>query len=73
MLVLNTVNSIEALTQADFICDCDEKQGGFLSFTLMTERNEAAGHDAGVLIDAMVLGFESVAATYPHEFTMKEK
>jgi uncharacterized protein YsxB (DUF464 family) len=73
MLVLNTVNAVEALTRADFTCDCDEEDGGFLTFTLSTPRSEPKGQAAGLLLDAMVMGLESVAATHPNELTMKAK
>ena len=72
MLVINTVNSIEALTEAKFSCDYNE-DGGFLSFVLLSERETEAGKDAGLLLDAMVLGFQSVAQAHPDEFKMKAK
>ncbi|MCL2604751.1 MAG: ribosomal-processing cysteine protease Prp [Defluviitaleaceae bacterium] len=73
MLVINTVNSIEAFTQADFTCDCNEEEGGYLSFTLNTPRGEPIGGQAGLLLDAMVLGLESAAAQHPNELIMKAK
>jgi hypothetical protein len=73
MLVLNTVNGIEALTEADFTCDCDQQNGGYISFTLNTPRSEPPGQQAGLLLDVMLLGLESVAAQHPNELTMKAK
>ena len=71
MLVINTVNSIEALTSLtdkDFRCEYEES-GGFLTFFL----NETSERDygAGLLLDAMVLGLESVAEQHPKEVELK--
>ncbi|MCL2498913.1 MAG: ribosomal-processing cysteine protease Prp [Defluviitaleaceae bacterium] len=73
MLVINTVNGIEALTQAEFSCDCNEEDGGYLSFTLNTPREEPRGQMAGLLLDVMVLGLESAATQHPDELIMKAK
>jgi len=67
MLVLNTVNSIEALTGQQFDCDYDAN-GGYLSFALKGGRDSGAG----LLLDAMWLGLESVREQYPDEINMKE-
>jgi hypothetical protein len=72
MLAINTVNSIEALTKADFSCEHDEINWGYINFTLKSPRQSSPGKEAGLLLDAMILGLESVAATHPDELTMKE-
>ena len=69
MLVINTINSIEALTDADFTCDTDEANGR-ISFTLITPRGVSDGRDAGILLDAMLMGLESVAAEHPTVLTI---
>lgn len=71
MLVINTINGIEALTEADFSYDCDEKKGS-ITFSLLTPRGEPSGRDAGILLDAMVLGLQSAAAAHPEDLTIKE-
>ncbi|MCL2204514.1 MAG: ribosomal-processing cysteine protease Prp [Defluviitaleaceae bacterium] len=73
MLVINTVNSIEALTDANFSCNHNEEDGGYISFTMESPRDTLPGREAGLLLDAMELGLESVAEQYPSEFTMKVK
>jgi hypothetical protein len=70
MLVINTVNGVEALTEAEFTCDCDEKNGGFIAFALVSPRDGQPGREAGLLLDAMALGLESAAAQHPNELTV---
>ena len=67
MLVLNTINSIEALTKQDFDCDYDE-DGGYIHFA------PKGPPDAGaeLLVKAMLLGLTSVQEEYAHEIIMKE-
>ena len=67
MLVLNTVNSIEALTGQDFDCSYDD-DGGYIRFALKGPRNDGAG----LLLDAMLLGLKSVQEQYPGEINLKE-
>ena len=71
LLVINTVNSIESLTALGaegFSCDY-EAAGGYLSFILKEESPRCK--DAGLLIDAMVLGLESVMAEHPSEIKIR--
>ena len=70
MLVLNTVNAIEALTKAQFDCDY-AAEGGYITFRLTSGRGESHGREAGLLLDAMALGLQSTADQYPQELTMK--
>jgi uncharacterized protein YsxB (DUF464 family) len=67
MLVLNTVNSIEALTDEPFKCDYNE-DGGYISFSLS---EPPAGKEAKLLLDAMRLGIKSVKEEYPSEIEVK--
>ena len=67
MLVLNTVNCIEALTNQDFDCDY-ETQGGYIRFALKGPR----GEEAGLLLDAMLFGLRDVQKQYPNEINLKE-
>ncbi|MCL2190034.1 MAG: ribosomal-processing cysteine protease Prp [Defluviitaleaceae bacterium] len=73
MLVINTVNSIEALTDAEFSCKYDKKNTGYITFELESPRSISPGTEAGLLLDAMVLGLEATAQKHPTELTMKEK
>jgi len=71
MLVINTVNSIESLTQkgtSGFKCDYNEN-GGFIAFSLTDQLNRDA--EAGLLLDALVLGLCSVRDQHPDEISIK--
>ena len=67
MLVLNTVNCIEALTEQAFDCDYDN-DGGYIRFALTAPRLDGAG----ILLDAMLFGLKSVQEQYPDEIILKE-
>ena len=67
MLVLNTVNSIEALTNQPFNCFYNEG-GGYIRFALKGRRTSKAG----LLLDAMLLGLKSAQQQYPDEINLKE-
>ena len=67
MLVLNTVNSIETFTDADFSCEYQE-EGGYLAFSL-----SSVGHErASLLLDAMYLGLSMAGDEYPDEISLME-
>jgi len=71
MLVINTVNSIEALTKLGkdgFFCDYKE-EGGFITFSLKDQINRNT--EAGLLLDALVLGLCSVSEQHPDEVSVK--
>jgi uncharacterized protein YsxB (DUF464 family) len=70
MLVLNTVNSIYKFTKDKFTCDYDEKEGGFMSFSLTNPTTQTDG--IKILLDAMHLGLTSAQAEYPGEIKIKE-
>jgi len=66
MLTLNTVNSIETFTDAEFTCEFSE-DGGFLTLTLSSINNDRAG----LLLDAMVLGLTMASEEYPSEVSVQ--
>ena len=68
LLVLNTVNSIEALTDEAFDCDHAE-DGGFIKFAVKGPR----GSKSGILLDAMALGLSSIQERYPQEIQVTVK
>jgi len=73
MLTINTVNSIEkltSLTENDFTCKWNNS-GGFMAFKLNSHRQRDSG--AGILLDALALGFISVSKEYPLEITLKKQ
>ena len=67
VLVINTVNSIEALTDERFTCAYEE-EGGYIRFKLVNE----PGKDASLLLEAMALGLRSVKERYEDEITLTE-
>ena len=66
VLTLNTVNSIEAMTDEVFSYDY-KPEGGFLKW-------ERSGNDpkASLLLDTMVLGLKSIEETYSNEIKIKD-
>ena len=70
MLVLNTVNSIYKFTKDKFTCDYDEKEGGFITFSLTNPATQTDG--IIILLDAMHLGLTSAQAEYPGEIEIIE-
>lgn len=62
-LVINTVNSIEAFTSAEYKLDAEEAGGRIaLSFT------KEADHDAELLVNAMLLGLEDIRSNYGKQY-----
>jgi uncharacterized protein YsxB (DUF464 family) len=62
-LVINTINSIEELTDAHYKIDTDE-ESGLIDFTLQDE----AGHDASLLLSSMILGLQGIQTDYGDEY-----
>ena len=59
VLVINTINSIEAFTSCPFICESDEENGA-IDFRFTEEITQ----DAALLIDAMILGLKGIQEDY---------
>jgi len=68
VLVLSTVNSIEALTDEKFNCNYAE-EGGFLEIKFL---EETLGRDARLLTDSLMLGLQSISEEYPSNITIEE-
>ena len=69
MFALNTVNSIEAFADDDFVCDYNEK-GGYLSFSL--DEPHIISEAANVLLKSLFLGLKSASEQYPEEIVFEE-
>ena len=69
MLVVNTINSIEAFTEDQFLCDVVEEDGD------VTFRMEGdISKESALLLDSMLLGIKAVEEDYGNEFiTIIEK
>ena len=71
LLTLNTVNSIEALTDETFNCDYNP-EGGFLQVELPRVKEGLESPSAGLLLDAMALGLHSVKENYSNEIEIED-
>jgi uncharacterized protein YsxB (DUF464 family) len=69
MLVLNTVNSIELLTEDNFTYDYNEN-GGYITFSLTDPSSRTEG--IGILLNAMYLGLATAQSEYPKEIEITE-
>ncbi|MCL2217333.1 MAG: ribosomal-processing cysteine protease Prp [Defluviitaleaceae bacterium] len=67
MLTVNTVNSIENLTDDAIRYECNEKIG-FLGFALCSPDSQSEG--AKILLDAMVLGLKCTQDEHPDEILL---
>ena len=61
-LVINAVNSIEKFTEDETSCVSDEETGS-ITFRF----SETPSHDAGLLLDSMILGLEEIEDSSEHE------
>jgi len=68
MLVINTVNGIEAFAGDKFHYDYEES-GGYFSFSLVNP--EAVTPEADVLLKVLALGLESTKAQYPKAISIR--
>ena len=63
VLVINTINSIEAFTADPCVCEVNEENGDIdYWFT------EEISHDSWLLIEAMILGLKEIQNDYGNEF-----
>jgi uncharacterized protein YsxB (DUF464 family) len=62
-LALNAVNSIEALTDADFSVDASE-DGGDLELVVTTLRDGGKADEAELLLNSLVLGLGQIELDY---------
>ena len=63
VLVINTINSIEAFTSVSYICEADEETGDIdFRFT------DDVSSDAALLIESMILGLKEIQNDYGKKF-----
>ena len=65
VLTINTINSIEALTEAVFTVESDENDGS------MNFRIQKATKESTLLLEAMILGLEMMADNYSEYIDLK--
>ncbi len=63
ILTLNTVNSIEQFTDAQFSCDFNE-EGGFLRYFVEAAKNGDFIHDVDLLLKSLELGLLGIKEEY---------
>ena len=68
MLVINTINSIEAFTSTSYTLDMEEETG-MIDFEFA---DEEIGHDAALLMDSMILGLQGIQRNYGNEYIILE-
>ena len=68
MLVINTINSIEKLTRQALRCDY-LTEGGYITFERLTPYEA----QAGLLLEAMMLGLYSAKENYPLDIEITER
>lgn len=62
-LVINTINSIDALTKERFSLETEEENGEIL-FRL----DSPSGHDSYLLLQSMVLGLQGIVNQYGNQY-----
>ena len=62
-LVINTINSIEALTATQILADADEESG-----TIHVNLPSGCDEQAKLLVDAMILGLQGIQKNYGKKF-----
>ena len=66
-LVINTINSIEALTTTQILADADNESG-----TIHVNLPSGCDEQAKLLVDAMILGLQGIQNNYGNEFIVLE-
>lgn len=62
-LVINTINAVEALTNTQILADADQTDG-----TIHVNFPYGCDEQAGLLVDAMVLGLQGIQTNYGTKF-----
>ncbi|MCI9610586.1 MAG: ribosomal-processing cysteine protease Prp [Eubacterium sp.] len=65
VLVLNTLNAVEAFTDEVFAFESDQKSG-----LIDIHFQKPVGHDAGLLFDTMVLGLKEIQNQYGTDYIL---
>jgi len=73
ILVINTINSIEHFTEERFVCDADEKSGGFIKFLLPDIKDGNENHDVELLLESMLYGLNNIEKEYSQYIKIIDK
>ena len=66
-LVINTINSIEALTTTQILADADAESG-----TIHVNLPSGCDEHAKLLVDAMILGLQGIQNNYGNDYIVLE-
>jgi len=72
MLTFNAVNSTEAFTGEEIVCEYPKDGDGWLRFTMPRLMEGGENRDAELLMASMALGLRSLGEEYPDEIRIKE-
>ncbi len=67
MLTLNTINALDAFTDAVFDVELDQEDGGFLKVDFPEIKSGKQDRDVALLLNTLELGLDSTLAEYPDE------
>ncbi len=67
MLTLNTINALDAFTDAVFDVELDQEDGGFLKVDFPEIKSGKHDSDVALLLNTLELGLDSTLQEYPDE------
>ena len=67
MLVINTINAIEAFTASEFDLETEDESG-----LIAVKLKEEPDHDTELLLDTMFLGLQDIQNNYGNEYLILE-
>lgn len=73
VLILNTINSIEAFTSQNFTLDIDKENGGYILFKLNNKGDSKTNHDTALLLRTLKKGLTDLEASYGKYIQVKEE
>ncbi len=73
MLILNTINALDAFTDAVFDVELDQEEGGFVKVDLPEIQGGKHFDDVALLLNTLELGLVSTLQEYPEEITITEE
>lgn len=73
ILVINTINAIEALTTEKVILNSIKQSEGIIDCTFPKRKQGAADEKATLLLEAMLMGLRSVEEMYGEYIVIKNK
>jgi uncharacterized protein YsxB (DUF464 family) len=64
ILVINTINAIEAFTGEKAKALADDQNGGFIEYSFTDIKSGIKNHDAQLLLETMVMGLKDIGNEY---------